>query len=184
MHWELFAKDALALGTFYSDLFEWTLRPLPDIGYVLVDTRASTGVNGGIATVPDGSRQPMFYLRVDDLQLALHSVEKAGGATTLRPITKMVSFAQFADPDGNVVGLLKHGDESPVSRGEVPPVSCFHVRSTNPAGLVEFYRAVFGWETQPSDVPSEGVLFRVETGHGGIAGTIGCSSPGTSPVTF
>lgn len=184
VHFELFAKDAHALGTFYAELFGWSLQPLPDIDYVLLDTGAGAGINGGILTVSDGWRQPMFYLRVDDLQAALNRVEQAGGATTLPPITEVVSFAQFTDPDGNVVGLVKRGDESSVSRGDAPPVSRFHIRSTNPAELVDFYRTVFGWRRRPSDVREDAPIFDVETGTGGIAGSIGLAFPGTSRVVF
>lgn len=184
VHFELFAKDAPALGAFYAELFGWSLQPLPEIDYVLVDTGAGAGINGGILSVSNGWRQPMFYLRVDDLQAALDRVEQAGGATTLPPITEVVSFAQFSDPDGNVVGLVKRGDESSVSRGDAPPVSRFHIRSTNPAGLVAFYRTVFGWRTRPSDVWEGTPIFNVETGTGGIAGSIGLAFPGSSRVVF
>lgn len=184
VHFELFAKDALTLGTFYAELFGWSLQDLPEIRYVLIDTRAGAGINGGILTVSDGWRQPMFYVRVDDLQAALDRVEHAGGATTLPPITEVVSFAQFTDPDGNVVGLVKRGDESSVSPGDAPPVSRFHIRSTNPAELVDFYRTVFGWRTRPRDVWEDAPLFDVQTGIGGIAGSIGLAFPGTSSVVF
>ncbi len=183
VHFELFAKDAPALGTFYAELFGWSLQDMPDIRYVLIDTRAGAGINGGILTVSDGWRQPMFYVRVDDLQAALNRVEQAGGATTLPPITEVVRFAQFTDPDGNVVGLVKRGDESSASLGDAPPVSRFHISSTNPAELVDFYRTVFGWRTRLTDV-RDALNFDVETGTGGIAGSIGLAFPGTSPVVF
>ena len=184
VHFELFAKDAHALGTFYAELFGWSLQPLAEIDYVLVDTGAGAGINGGILTESHGWRQPMFYLRVDDLQAALDRVEHAGGATTLPPITEVVSFAQFTDPDGNVVGLVKQGDESSVSRGDAPPVSRFHISSTDPAELVDFYRTVFGWRARPRDVWEDAPIFEVETGTGGIAGSIGVALPGSSRVVF
>jgi predicted enzyme related to lactoylglutathione lyase len=183
VHWELFANHAPTLGAFYAELFGWALHPLPDIGHVLIDTGAGAGINGGILTVADGWRQPMFYVRVDDLRSALDRVEQAGGATTLPPITEVVSFAQFSDPDGNIVGLVKRGDESPVSQGDAPPVMRFHIGSTKAAALGDFYRAVFGWRVQPAKVPQDAPLFDVDTGAEGIAGTIG-TSLGTSPVTF
>ena len=184
VHFELFAKEAPALGAFYAELFGWTLQDLPHIRYVLIDTRAGAGITGGILTVRDGWRQPMFYVSVDDLQPALDRVERAGGATTLPPITEVVSFAQFSDPEGHVVGLVKRGDEPSVSPGDAPPVSRFHIRSTDPAELVDFYRTVFGWRARRSDVRKDAPIFEVETGAGGIGGTIGSALPGTSPVVF
>lgn len=120
VHWEHFAKDAPALGRFYSELFGWRLEPMPEVGYVLIDTCAGSGANGGIATVSDGARRPLFYVEVDDLQPALDSIQTAGGTMTLAPLTEVVTFAQVADPEGNIVGLLKHGDRSPVSTGDAP----------------------------------------------------------------
>ena len=181
VHFELFAKDAPALGAFYAELFGWNLQDLPDIRYVLIDTGAGAGISGGILSVADGWRQPMFYVSVDDLQPALDRVERAGGATTLPPITEVVSFAQFSDPEGHVVGLLKRGDEASVSPGDAPPVSRFHIRSTDPAELTGFYRNVFGWR---SDMWEDALIFDVETGTGGIAGSIGLAFPGTSRVVF
>lgn len=184
VHWELFAKDAPALGRFYAELFGWRIEPMPEIDYVLIDTRAGAGVNGGIATVPDGSRGPLFYVEVDDLQPALASVEAAGGTMTLAPITEVVTFAQFADPEGTIVGLLMRGDRSPVSNGDAPPVTRFHIASSDPPRLVDFYRDVFGWAVRQSPTPHDRASFDVDTGPGGIAGTIGSAGTMAPAVTF
>lgn len=145
VHWELFAKDAPALGRFYAELFGWRLEPMPEIDYVLIDTWAGAGVTGGIATVTDGYRRPLFYVEVDDLQPALDSIEAAGGVMTFAPLTEIVTFAQFADPQGTIVGLLKRGDRSTVSCGDAPPVNRFNIASADPSGLADFYRGAFGW---------------------------------------
>lgn len=47
-----------------------------------------------------------------------------------------------------------------------------------------FYRTVFSWRTRPSDVWEDAPIFDVETGIGGIAGSIGWAFPGTPPVLF
>jgi uncharacterized protein len=184
VHWELFAKDAPALGRFYAELFGWHLEPMPEIDYVLIDTRAGAGVNGGIATVPDGSRRPLFYVEVDDLQPTLGSIQAAGGTMTLAPITEVVTFAQFADPEGTVVGLLKRGDRSTVSSGDAPPVTRFNIASADPSGLAEFYRGVFGWGVRRDPTPGDPSNLDVETGVGGIAGTIGSVGPRPPGVSF
>jgi predicted enzyme related to lactoylglutathione lyase len=181
-HWELFAKNAPALGRFYADLFGWHLQPLPEIDYVLIDTRAGAGINGGIATVADGSRRPLFYVEVDDLQPALDSIQAAGATMTLAPITEVVTFAQFADPEGTIVGLLKRGDRSPVSSGDAPPVTRFNIASADPSGLANFYRSVFGWGVRQN--PHDPSTFDVDTGASGICGTIGSVCSRTPGVTF
>jgi uncharacterized protein len=184
VHWELFAKDAPALGRFYAELFGWHLEPMPEIAYVLIDTWAGAGVNGGIATVPDGYRRPLFYVEVDDLQPALDSVQAAGGTMTLAPLTEVVTFAQFADPEGTIVGLLKRGDRSLVSSGDAPPVTRFDIVSTDPSGLADFYRGVFGWGVQQNPTPHDPSNFIVDTGARGISGTISSAGSRTPGVTF
>jgi uncharacterized protein len=69
-------------------------------------TRAPSA--GGIGQA-QGPNQVVFYIEVDDPQAHLDRIEQAGG-TTVVPVTEvpgLVTFAQFADPQGNVVGLLK-----------------------------------------------------------------------------
>lgn len=50
-----------------------------------------------------------FYVQVDDLDAYLKKAESLGGRTVVPPteIPNMVTFAMFADPDGNAVGLIK-----------------------------------------------------------------------------
>ncbi len=184
VHWELFAADALALASFYEALFGWVLQPLPEIGYVEIDTCAGGGINGGIASVPDGSRQPMFYVSADDLESTLDHIHQAGGTTTQPPLHEVVTFAQFADPEGNVVGLVKSGDEPSVSDGDKPAVSRFRLSATDPNALVGFYRQVFGWPARPGTLPDGASCLEVDTGAGGIAGAIGGPSPGRHAVMF
>ncbi len=184
VHWELFAPDALALARFYEALFGWVLQPLPEIGYVEIDTCAGGGINGGIASVPDGSRRPMFYVSADDLESTLDHIHQAGGTTTLPPLHEVVTFAQAADPEGNIVGLVKQGDESTVSEGDKPPVSRFRLSASDPETLVGFYRRVFGWRARPRTLPDGASCLEVDTGPGGIAGAIGAPSPGSHAVMF
>ena len=81
---------------------------LEEANYALVDTGVEGAIGGGIGQA-QGPNQVVFYIEVDDLQAYLDRIEQAGG-TTVVPVTEipgLVTFAQFADPQGNVVGLLK-----------------------------------------------------------------------------
>ena len=66
------------------------------------------GINGGI-TQDDQGAFVTFYVEVDDLQAALDKAEKLGGKTVMPPmdVPGGPSIAQFTDPGGNVVGLVK-----------------------------------------------------------------------------
>ena len=106
---EINSGNSTALREFYAELFGWSVRPVLDAPpYALVDTGRDGAIGGGIA---DAARynQVIFYIEVDDPQAYLDRLERAGGKTVV-PVTAipgMVTFAQFADPEGNVVGLVK-----------------------------------------------------------------------------
>ena len=77
------------------------------MGYGMIDTQGR-GIDGAIGPAR-GPNQVTFYIEVNDLQESIARIEEAGGKIVV-PITEVpgvVTFAQFADPDGNVVGLVK-----------------------------------------------------------------------------
>jgi predicted enzyme related to lactoylglutathione lyase len=98
----------------------------------------------------------------------------------------MVTFAVFADPWGNHIGLMK-GDEngSPVSAGDNPPVDWVEIGCADPEKAIDFYRAMFGWTTH-GDMSGEGggpVHASFETGvDAGARGGIGSSRDGEPRV--
>lgn len=107
MHFELMGKDAIALQAFYARVFGWKLGPpLAEFGnYSLVDSEGK-GIGGGIG---EGDPRVTVYIEVDDPQAYLDEAVKAG-ATVLMPVTKIMegtTIAMFADPAGNVTGLLE-----------------------------------------------------------------------------
>jgi hypothetical protein len=105
---EINTSDSKAVRDFYADLFGWNMQVVEEANYALVDTGTEGGIGGGIGEA-QGANQVVFYVEVDDPQAYLDRIEKAGG-TTVVPVTEvpgMVTFAQFADPQGNVIGLVK-----------------------------------------------------------------------------
>ena len=107
IHWEILGPDGPALHQFYRDLFGWSVNADNPFGYGTVDA-AETGVGGGIGATPDGSSRVVIYVQVPDLQAALDQAVALGGAVLMPPEDiGPVVLAQFADPAGNVIGLLK-----------------------------------------------------------------------------
>lgn len=104
---EISTGDAKAVREFYAGLFGWKLEVLEEVNYALVDTGTEGAIGGGIGEA-QGPNQVIFYIEVDDPQAYLDRIEQAGGKSVV-PLTEteMVTFAQFADPQGNVVGLVK-----------------------------------------------------------------------------
>jgi predicted enzyme related to lactoylglutathione lyase len=110
VHVEILGADAPRLQKFYGDLFGWgvTLNPV-GYGYVPVEPKAPIKLTGGIG--PSQQRQPLviFYVKVADPSATLKQAEQLGGRVVV-PATDVpggVTFARFADPEGNVVGLVR-----------------------------------------------------------------------------
>lgn len=113
VHVEILGVDAPRLQKFYEGLFGWgaTLNPV-GYGYVPVEPKAPVKLTGGIG--PSQQRQPLviFYVKVVDPSETLKRVEQLGGRIVM-PATDVpggITFARFADPEGNVVGLVRRLD--------------------------------------------------------------------------
>ena len=110
-HFEIGGKNGKKLQEFYAKLFDWEITAMPDMQtYGMVNTGGKGGINGGIYQSQPG-QPPMitFYIEVPDVAAHLKKIEAAGGKTVM-PVTVvpgMVTFALFADPEGNVVGIAK-----------------------------------------------------------------------------
>ena len=106
VHFEILGPDGDQLQRFYGEMFGWTINADNPMSYGLVDTGGG-GINGGIgqAEVPLAT----IYIEVDDPGQYLEKVV-AAGAELVQEVTEipgMVTFAQFRDPAGNIVGLVK-----------------------------------------------------------------------------
>ena len=106
---EVLGKDGGKLRTFYGELFGWKIAVDEPSGYGMVDTGSKEGIPGGVgesnAGFPAGIR---FYVQTGDLAETLARAERLGGKTVLPPTElPQVTLALVADPDGNVVGLIK-----------------------------------------------------------------------------
>lgn len=112
VHWEVYGKDGRKLEEFYKNLFDWHVEHMEQMNYGMVDTHAEGGINGGIGQETEQTpARVTFYVQVDDLDAYLRRAESLGGKTIAPPmeIPDVVTFAMFADPEGNVIGLVKEG---------------------------------------------------------------------------
>jgi len=108
IHFEIGVRDLARSREFYSEMFDWDIKT-DDRGYGLVMTGSTIGINGGVMETPEG-RPPYVttYIEVDDLVKELARIEAHGGKVLVpaTPIEGVGAFAMFADPDGNVLGLM------------------------------------------------------------------------------
>lgn len=110
VHWEIMGPDGDGLADFYRGLFGWNLGSPPGFdGYHLSDPE-ETGVGGAVGTGTDDMPTAVtLYVGVDSIEETLARVEAAGGKTILgrTVIPDMVTYALFADPAGNVTGIVE-----------------------------------------------------------------------------
>jgi uncharacterized protein len=202
VHFEIGGPDEQELADFYAGLLGWDMRPVPDIGYTLIDTRGGAGINGGVARRADGSAAVTFYVQADDLQAVLDKVNLLGGKTET-PITElpgMATYAKFEDLDGLVLGLVLgpadpgagRPDQVPAAAGApaapaqaVPgpsagtgaPVDWFEVLGSDCSQTSRFLAEIFGRQAT-----ADGSPYRlVDTGSDrGIRGGVGTGQHGDS----
>ena len=119
VHFEIIGANPAGLRDFYGRLFGWEF----DVGgpvapsvsaegdYGFTDTGSSgtgTGIPGGIGGGTDYESRVVFYVGVPDVEAALLKAESLGGVRRMGPEHgpgSAVVVGQFADPEGNVVGV-------------------------------------------------------------------------------
>jgi predicted enzyme related to lactoylglutathione lyase len=110
VHFEIISRDAPAALAFYNDLFGWDVDADNEFNYGIVQKQGDEGIGGGIGGSFDGEQSFVtFYVQVDDLQGTLDRAEAMGGRTVMPPmeIPGAVTMAQFVDPEGHRIGLVK-----------------------------------------------------------------------------
>ncbi len=108
VHFEILGKDTKKLQGFYSEIFGWNVDANNPMNYGIVNTGDNGGIGGGIGAA-QGENHVTVYVQVEDPQAYLDRIEASGGKTVM-PVTEipdMVTFALFADPEGNIIGLVK-----------------------------------------------------------------------------
>jgi uncharacterized protein len=108
VHFEIMGGRGNQLEKFYQELFGWRIDSNNPMQYGMVDTGAKEGIRGAVGPSHDGGKRVSVYLRVEDLEATLAKAERLGGKTVLSPsqVPGGPKLAMFADPAGNVTGLL------------------------------------------------------------------------------
>ena len=108
VHFQIAGNDTSKLNEFYSSVFDWTIDADNPMNYGMVQN-GGQGIDGGIAELNEGDPGVTIYIEVPDLRAALDAAEAAGGKTVQEPmeVPDMVALAMFADPEGNLIGLVR-----------------------------------------------------------------------------
>jgi hypothetical protein len=119
VHFEVPFDDAERALSFYRDVFDWQIQPLPEMGYNIVSTGPGDDqgmptepgyIGGGMLHRQEPVTAPAITLAVDDIDATLATIEEHGGSTVQgkQPVGDMGFAAYFSDSEGNVVGLWQN----------------------------------------------------------------------------
>ena len=109
IHFEIGCKDIAKTGEFFAGLFGWNLQSAGPA--TMIDTASGQGIQGHISSQGhEPEHYTIFYVQVDDVQAYLDKAASLGGKTLVPPVKIPTgTFAWFADPEGNTIGLWKPG---------------------------------------------------------------------------
>ena len=115
VHFEIIGKDGKRSQQFYASLFDWKIDTNNPMDYGMVEAEKGnpvSGIGGGVAGYGDEAPTHVtVYVQVPNLEETLRKAESLGGKTVAPPmeVPGGPTIAQFQDPDGNVIGLIKAG---------------------------------------------------------------------------
>ncbi|MFB7666567.1 VOC family protein [Kitasatospora sp. NPDC056138] len=187
---DLMAPDQQAALDVYRDLFGWQgeVGPAEFGGYAMCTLNGKPVAGVMAAMAPEGQPTPptvwTTYIATADAD-ATQAAVTANGGTVLMPVTDVGTVGRMlvaADPGGAVFGVWQ-------------PVDFFGAHVVNEPGALTwnelhtadfdaaaaFYRAVFGAEIAPMDMPGAGDYHVFNVGGRGVGGVANLANdpPGT-----
>jgi predicted enzyme related to lactoylglutathione lyase len=166
--------DVDAAMAFYGALFDWTFEVRTPEGaprryaYARRDGLVVAGLGGpSVATDPAGWTTYVWVGSVDETTAR---VEANGGGVLSPPvdIPRAGRVAVCADPSGAVFGLWQAGENRGAELVNVPGSWNFsELNVVDPRAAESFYRAVFGWLSDPLEMsPDQPVSMWRVAGYG------------------
>ena len=110
VHWELMGPDGDKLTKFYAELFDWNPQAYPGFDSYNGVSAEEAGLGGAVGQGNEDLPSLLtFYVEVESIDEHLAKVASAGGQTVVprTVVPGMVTFAQFRDIAGNLVGLVE-----------------------------------------------------------------------------
>jgi len=107
VHFEIGCRDLAKTAAFFTQLFGWKTQEMGPAA--MIDTGAGSGIHGHITALGHAPHNYVtVYAQVDDVPAYLQKAEALGGKTLVPPVEIPAgTFAWFADPEGNTIGLWK-----------------------------------------------------------------------------
>ncbi len=107
VHIDIPSSNFADSGSFYRELFGWTITPVPEANYVV--WQAGEGSRGGFPPLSEGVKagEIRIYVGSDDIEADLKRAEQLGGQI-VQPKKEIGRgwYGFFRDPTGNLIGLF------------------------------------------------------------------------------
>lgn len=157
--YELLTTDADAAQDFYGDVIGWTAKGSGQPGMDYRILTASEGEIGGLMQLTDdmkaGGARPVWlgYVGVDDVDEAVASITKAGGAVHMPAwdIPAVGRLAMVADPQGAPFYVMRGASDQEshafaYDRPRLGHCAWNELATSDRAGAMKFYGEQFGWK--------------------------------------
>ena len=111
VHFDVPVEDIKRAKTFYENLFDWKITPVPGpmdyYNIITTDDEGNNGIAGGMGHRGAPEQQITNYIGVSSIEKYMEKVKELGGKVTM-PKTTIPGFgylATFLDTEGNRLGL-------------------------------------------------------------------------------
>jgi len=151
---DLMTSDSAASRTFYTELFGWDAEePNPEFGGYFSFTKDGVRIAGCMSSQDDPERPDAWsiYLATEDAAKTLELATSHQGRIIVdaMPVGDLGIMAFVADPGGASIGLWQPGEHQGfLTLGEPGTPGWFELHTRDYAKVVDFYRDVFGLETE------------------------------------
>ncbi|MFN7935006.1 MAG: VOC family protein [Bryobacteraceae bacterium] len=107
VHFEIGCRDKGKTQSFFKALFDWQIQEVGPAS--MIETGGGKGIPGHITSLGhEPHHYTMFYVEVEDVAASLKKAVELGGKVQVPPVTIPTgTFAWFADPEGNTIGLIQ-----------------------------------------------------------------------------
>jgi uncharacterized protein len=119
VHFEIPVEDMEKASEWYKKVFKWNTEKYPgDMPYVLARTcecdeqnmpKETGKINGGFYKRDESgaSKSPVIVIKVENIDEGMEKIKSEGGEIVREKVSvgDMGFYAQFKDPDGNIMGV-------------------------------------------------------------------------------
>ena len=155
---DLATSDPEASRAFYAKVFGWNIEVNPDPqygGYALAKIAGKDVAGIGPSMQPGAPTAWSIYIGTTDGGALADKVKAAGGTVVMAPfaVGDQGQMAVFQDPAGAFISAWQATAMSGFGTAGPNTFSWAELNSRGVDRAIEFYRAVFGWDSRTSPMP-------------------------------